>query len=331
MLSLLVRLPTHVSRLSVRSVSSLFSKIKKASVDGIEKFICGLKGKGPNAVSKCVNSRDQSNFTPLMFCVIQKPFTNDHLEIMDFLLNCDDSVDINATDDWGRSALHLASFSNNKSAIALLLEHNARIDLLDSDYFMPVDYANSLECDDLLRNNRLVGVNYDNIRKIRTKSPLPLPTEDFADHKYHDSVFERRKNNHRVNNGRDYQTRKNSPLRGFNFTKEETVHLTNTRGKNESFDLKHDNNRVTVFDPEESDPNEADNLIRAINLSAALSQSEREQERVISLGNVCEEAIKKRPVDAAKDKEVKKGTGEGKSEDKCPPVEASGETSELKP
>ena len=303
MLSSLLRSSSCVPfLLSTRSVSSLFSKIKKANKSGIEKFINDLKDKGPNAVSKCVNSRNQSNFTPLMFCVIQKPFTNRHLEIMDFILNCDNGVDINATDDWGRSALHLASFSNNKSAITLLLEHSAQVDLQDSDYFLPVDYANSLECDDLLRNNRLIGVNYDDIRKIRSHSPLPLPKgHRLANDKYHD-VFECR-NYHRVN-GREGKVLQGRPLPRFNFTKEEKVVLTNTRGANETFDVKYDNNRVTVFtDPEESDPNEADNLIRAIKINAALSHSEMEKEKSVSLGNICGEAIKKRPVDVVNHKD----------------------------
>jgi len=123
-------------------------------VSKVNSFLTKIASKGPNALKLAVNSRDAAGLTPLMLsasipCVDSKASKNKQAIIKRLLQT--PGVDLNATDGWGRTALHMCSQNNDEEVVNMLLEAGADKEVLDSDYFAPADYTTDQTIDELLR------------------------------------------------------------------------------------------------------------------------------------------------------------------------------------
>jgi ankyrin repeat protein len=89
-----------------------------------------------------VNAKNKFGQTPLMTAVIYE-----NLRVIQIILENDDlflDADINATDLQGKSALHLAVFSNNLNIAKILTQYGADPHLKDKNDCSPLYYAGFL-------------------------------------------------------------------------------------------------------------------------------------------------------------------------------------------
>ena len=176
----LLRRKVGYSTHGIRNSSALFKKIKNGDVHGVIAYLSKIKEKGPNALSLAVNTRDEAGFTPLMHTVsdCRGKAGKQHAKrvILHSLLST--PVDVNATDNWGRTACHFAAQNNDAESVNALIRKGAAKDILDSDYFSPADYTMDAEVEEALRLPHTSNPPDPNaIRvslspsKIRTNSP----------------------------------------------------------------------------------------------------------------------------------------------------------------
>ena len=94
--------------------------------------------------------------------------------IIDHLLSTQ-GVDINATDGWGRTALHLAASNNDLESCKQLVEAGADPKIQDEDYFTASSYALDVETSDMCSSRRIP----DKLRH-RHKPPIDKTTRASA-------------------------------------------------------------------------------------------------------------------------------------------------------
>lgn len=58
---------------------------------------------------------------------------------------------VNAIDDWGRTACHFAAQNNDRDIVDALVSAGANIEILDSDYFSAADYTSDPDVENILR------------------------------------------------------------------------------------------------------------------------------------------------------------------------------------
>lgn len=77
---------------------------------------------------------NEDDLTPLMLAS-----KLNHYEIVELLLK--KGVDVDSTNDEGKSALHIASAEGNDDIVYLLLQNDANVNLLDNNSKSPIHYA----------------------------------------------------------------------------------------------------------------------------------------------------------------------------------------------
>lgn len=127
------------------------------------------------------NKIDQDNFyikTNHINTLFQFIKNNKEEQFIEYLSNLDkEIVDINIKDEHGNYLVFFAIMMNNKRILKKIIDHGARLDVLDSDghtlMYYPIKF-NYLEIIDVLieYNKKIVGISLINLRDIRGYVPI---------------------------------------------------------------------------------------------------------------------------------------------------------------
>jgi ankyrin repeat protein len=104
---------------------------------------------------------NENDLTPVMLAS-----KLNHYEILELLLKKD--LDVNATNDEGKSALHFACAEGNDDIVYLLIQNGADINLLDNDSKSPIYYAIKGEFSEVIVElcNYNVKLNNDELNNL---------------------------------------------------------------------------------------------------------------------------------------------------------------------